>query len=105
MKSQVISLPMHILFNYIFVRVFDFGVVGCGIASNLTYAFLLFSNIFQANQLADLDDALRVSIYEKRVWTNLREYLSFGVPNLLIIFLDWACFEMLTLFSGYFGIS
>ena len=27
------------------------------------------------------------------------------MPNLLIIFLDWACYGMLTLTSGFFGIN
>ena len=69
MNSQIFSLPLHILFNYIFVTKCDLGIVGCGLASILTYTFLLICNVVQTNQIKEMDEATQVSIRDKRVWT------------------------------------
>ena len=35
----------------------------------------------------------------------MKEYLAIGMPNIAIIVLDWACFEITTLMAGYVGVK
>lgn len=41
---------------------------------------------------------------DEKVWTQFGMYLSIGGPNCVIIFLDWASVQILTLMSGKIGV-
>jgi multidrug resistance protein, MATE family len=39
------------------------------------------------------------------VFRQIREYISIGTPNIAVVVLDWACFEITTLMAGYVGVK
>ena len=42
--TQSSALVIHICFNYLFVRQFNFGIIGCAFATLLTYVFIYLVN-------------------------------------------------------------
>jgi hypothetical protein len=41
---------------------------------------------------------------DEKVWNQFGMYLSIGGPNCVIIFLDWASMQILTLMIGKIGV-
>lgn len=33
------------------------------------------------------------------------EYVQIGMPNVVIIILDWACFQIMVVIAGYVGVA
>ena len=68
MNAQIVGCIVHAFFNFIFVSKMSLGVVGCGIASNLTNVFLLICNFMLTKRLEENKEANDISITDKRVW-------------------------------------
>ena len=62
-------------------------------------------NLYIVSQREDFDQICSVSIFEKRVYENISIYLKIGMPNVTIIMLDWTCFEITAVMSGYMGVN
>jgi Na+-driven multidrug efflux pump len=105
MTIQILSTFLHIPSIYYFVWYQDFGVQGCGYATIITNVFLLFGNIIQTKRIKEFKNEKKVGILDKRVWTEFRDYTGIGVPNMLMMVMEWACFEILNLFSGQIGVT
>jgi hypothetical protein len=54
-----------------------------------------------------LKEALDISIFDSRVLKReqIWEYISIGVPNIVIIILDWGCFECSVIIAGFIGVD
>ena len=46
-----------------------------------------------------------VSIMDRDAFANIPTYLTYGLPNVLIIMMDWFCFQAMALVSGFFGVQ
>ena len=44
-------------------------------------------------------------MYDKRVFKNWDIYLSISLPCMMILILDWSCFEASSLMAGYMGVN
>jgi Na+-driven multidrug efflux pump len=68
MNAQIAACFVHAFFNYLFVNHLEMGVLGSGMASNLTNVFLLICNYILTARLKKFKEAHEVSIFDKRVW-------------------------------------
>ena len=81
------------------------GVVGAGIASFITNTKVLALNLYLTSIQEDLEAVNAVPLSNPQVWTDFGTYLRIGLPNLMIILLDWTCFEISSLFAGLLGVN
>jgi Na+-driven multidrug efflux pump len=105
MNSQLVVTVIHCLFNYILVDIFNWGVVGTGLSGMFTNIVLLSITVYQTYQEEELVEAIQVSIFNRQVYDQWYPYLNIGLPNCIIIFFDWSCYEVMTLMSGYIGVD
>jgi Na+-driven multidrug efflux pump len=96
---------MHVAWNYLLVVKLDQGVIGTGIAACLTNAFILAGNIHVTNIQPSLKEALDVKLFDPKVFENIYQYLQIGFPSMVIMFLDWTSFQILSMLSGYIGVT
>jgi len=96
---------LHVLWNILFVTYLDLGIVGTGISSFLTNLLGLTINCVLTSYKKELVDANSVSIFDYRVYENMGIYLKIGLPNVVILMLDWTCFEASSLMAGYLGVE
>jgi len=100
----VVGTCLHALNNYIFVFVFDLGVIGTGISEVITYAFLLSTTVFLTRNLEELRGTSDVTPFSQPVLKGLGQYFSIGYPTMVLMFLDWSTFEFMTLMSGLLSV-
>lgn len=81
------------------------GIIGTGVSSFLTNVLGLSLNIYIVSQREEFDHICSVSIFDKRVFENISIYLKIGMPNVTIIMLDWTCFEITAVMSGFLGVE
>lgn len=52
----------------------------------------------------DIIEACKVAFFDKQVGKQKLQYLKIGIPNMLLMFLDWSCDAVTTLVSGHLGV-
>ena len=52
-----------------------------------------------------MEEALSVRFLDHRNFTSIWEYVQIGMPNVVIIILDWACFQIMVVIAGYIGVN
>jgi Na+-driven multidrug efflux pump len=52
-----------------------------------------------------LKPANNISIFNKKVYSNIKEYLTIGIPNMIVLILDWTCFEISSIMAGLLGVN
>ncbi len=102
----LLALPINGLFNYMFIfgkwGAPAMGGIGAGIATLLTYVFLLalFLLVILRNQLFMGRELFSsISCYGK----DWKEYLSLGIPNGLATFMETSLFGFIIIFLTKFG--
>jgi hypothetical protein len=81
------------------------GIEGTTLASFCTNLLVLITNIYLTNITRSLKKANKVSIFDKRVFKNFDVYLSISIPCMMILILDWSCFEVSSLMAGFMGVN
>ena len=104
MKIMVVCTVLHILWNYIFVIYFDLEIIGTAIAMFITNFSILIGCIWITNHQWDLQEALRVKLDDPFVFKFMWDYWKMAIPTMAVLLLDFATFEVMTIFSGYFGV-
>lgn len=107
MNTQIIVTVLHFFWNLLFISYFGFGILGTSLSSFLTNGMGLALNLyFVANsQGEDYDKITTISFFDSRIYENMGIYLQIGLPNVAIIMLDWTCFEVTAVMSGFLGVK
>ena len=105
MKTQIFVTVLHLLWNILFIMYLEMGIIGTGISSFITNSLGLFLNMMIVQNREDFDQICSISIFDKRVYDNIWIYLKIGLPNVTIIMLDWTCFEITAIMSGFLGVE
>lgn len=98
---------LHFFWNVLFVTYLDLGILGTSISSFLTNVVGLALNLHlvASAQGEDFDQITAISIFDSKVYENMDIYLRIGLPNVTIIMLDWTCFEITAVMSGFLGVE
>jgi len=85
MYSQIPSPLLHIMFCYLFIEFFGFGIIGCGIAMTLTNFYIYCSQNYLLRKYVPLaSKALKVSITDRRNFQNLCVYCKLALPSMVL---------------------
>ena len=55
------------------------------------------------NNLVELAEACNVSIKNKKIFENMKQYLAIAIPSFFFVISDWAAHDLLTIISGLVG--
>ncbi len=113
MIIQCITLPLHIIWCYIFTDYYDMGVKGTAIASSITsftnfIMFWSFSARYTDNRLRKETWFLpknRIELKECINAKGLWEFVKLGLSSMGTICLEWWSFELMMLFSSYISVK
>jgi MATE family multidrug resistance protein len=101
---QVFLLLQHILTSALFIYVLRFGYLGAALATTTT-------NIVAAVGLSlvlkftDLVKPEAFHFFNKDSFKGLKEYLSYGIPSMVMLVIEWVSFEMMGVYAGIVGVS
>lgn len=106
MMITCLSAVVHIMNNYLFVIALQMGTFGSGISSTLTnlFIFMCLQIFCWRSKDQNLHQILSVPLFKFENLLNIEQYLMLGLPGIVIMVIDWGSFEILTLWSAYFGI-
>jgi multidrug resistance protein, MATE family len=100
------SLPINILFNYLFIfgklGFPELGGVGAGVATAITYWLITFMAIFIVHKYQPFADYSIFGTFFKISFTKWKEILRIGVPIGLSIFFETSIFCAVTLLMSNF---
>lgn len=98
----LISAPLNILINWLFVWHFGWGFIGAPIAvaftQNLMPILLFLFVVF-------VDGSQCWGGFSKRALTNWGPMIKLALPGMIMVEAEWLAFEVLTLASSQFGTS
>ncbi|TPX07334.1 uncharacterized protein E0L32_010756 [Thyridium curvatum] len=98
----LISAPINVLLNYLFVWHLGWGFVGAPIAVAITQnlmPFLLFLYVIF------IDGYQCWGGFSRRMFHNWGPMIRLALPGMIMVVAEWLAFEVLTLASGQFGAS
>ena len=100
------STTIHLIGNYVFVVILNKGIAGTAYATLITNLYSLGYNLYYTWVQVDMAQINKVSFFDKQIYKFklIKTYLSLGVPNITIIFLDWICFQTSSLIAGTMGV-
>jgi Na+-driven multidrug efflux pump len=99
----MMSLAIHMVGCYYLVDVLKMGEVGAAIATNITY----FSNMLINDLLCFADPKISRSFAmpTREIFNDVGEYLSLGLPGVLITSFEWWCWEALAISVGMISVE
>lgn len=107
MNTQILVTLLHLFWNILFIEYLNLGIAGTGVSSLLTNLLGLILNMYMTNSKEGIEEARDVSIFDSRVLekTGASMYLQISLPNVVVLMLDWTCFEASSLMAGYLGVA
>ncbi len=103
----LISLPVNIVLNYIFIfgkfGVPAFGGIGAGIATTLTYYIVCFISLYVVHTIAPFRVYHIFSDFERPSLTVWWEQLKIGIPIGAAVFFETSIFAAITLFMSVYS--
>ena len=101
--GSFISLIIHIVVSYILINKLGLGVYGTGYAAIISFSCRLMLLMMLTLREKDILDTCFWP--DKRTFMCLMDYIKIGLPSTFMLCLDWWAWEMMLMFSGYFGIT
>ena len=103
LKIQICTTLLHFLWLYIFVYCFDLSVTGISVSTWTTYILTFtLTNVYIYFNPKTLKEGSWHFI-NRESFIGLIEYAKYGVPTMIMLWLEFWWFESLTLMSGYIG--
>lgn len=98
-------MMFHIIWCYLFVIKYDLGIVGVGMSSSLSNFLIYSSVLIYTNSIQELKPAMKQKFFHKRTFMGTFQYLELGIPSAAMLCLEWWAYEVMTLMSGYLGVT
>lgn len=107
MTIILISLPINVLFNYVFIfgkfGVPAFGGIGSGIATSLTYLLTSIIIVGIIHKVRPFSDLKILSSWQRPSLKTWIEQLKIGVPIGVSIFFETSIFSAMTIFMSVYS--
>eukprot|EP00347_Sterkiella_histriomuscorum_P002719 403367069 len=101
---QFVTMIMHFGWCHLFINVYNFGIVGAAMATNITFIVnLVLIDLFMYKSIKF--QYTRAPFFNKSVFEEWREYLRIGIPGAFMLCFEWWAFEFLAIFSGYISVA
>lgn len=102
-KCQLVTTVFHLVLLYVLIYLLDMGVQGIMIANTISYSLgFLLPYLYVTFNQSVLKKGSWVK-FDKESFQGLCEYLKFGIPAMLMTWLEFWSFELLILIAGYLG--
>ena len=105
MYVQIFGTVVHIIFCHIFVNKMNLDIIGIGIAGTLSNLFLLIGNLYMTSTIEEIQPALKVTMRDSRIYSQLKVYWKLGFPSMVVICVEWVAYELITLMAGYLSVA
>jgi MATE family multidrug resistance protein len=103
LKVQVAAMFYHLAVCYILTHVFDYQLVGIALANSITHISTLIFLVFYITFSKDVVKKDSWHFINADSFKGIGEYLRYGLPSMFMTVLEFWCFEMLIVMSGYLG--
>ena len=104
MTIQLITTPLHVLWSYIFVSVYQMELQGTAICTLITTAInFLAINMYVTYLLPNLKEAWFLP--NRDSFRGLGEYVKVAIPSMLMTCLEWWTFEIQTFFASFISVD
>ena len=99
---QLITMLLHILWCWLFMNVFGFGLKGLAIATDITY---ILNMVLTDGYLYFSQSCSKTYVpFDREALVGWTYYLAIGIPGACMLCFEWWAFELLAVFSGYLGV-
>ena len=95
---QLIVIPIHFFFCWLFVAHFEFQIIGAGIASNLTAMITLTCQVVYVSSLESIKEAWYCPT--RHTFQNLWPFLKLALPGMLILLIENLNMEILIILAA-----
>jgi MATE family multidrug resistance protein len=100
---QIIGVVCHIIACWYFVWVKDLAIAGVGYASSTTNFIIYMSLLGYTASIPEIREAVQMPTMD--TFRGIGEYLGLGIPSAAMLCLEWWAFEIMTLITGYIGVT
>lgn len=100
--AQLIATFFHVIWCYLFIKKWDYGIYGAAFAINITY----FMNMFILDWLVAQSPQFKLTKipHDRRSFTGWDEYFRIGLYGAMLECLGWWNLNICFMFSGYLGV-
>lgn len=100
---MMVTSLFHVIWCYLFVKVWGLGVVGASIALLIS----LILNFALITLLCAASSKLRPSFFffTRDTFADFDEYLKIALPSALMLCLDWGGMESFVILAGFLGVD
>jgi len=100
---QAATLVIHLIICWLFVVKLGMREWGAALATDITYIL----NMLIIDSICYFTPRFKESwiLPDKRVFDNLCQYITVGIPGACMLCFEWWCFELLAIFSGLMSVE
>lgn len=102
MIAQVLGTFLHVLWCFLFTKVWRLGVIGLGIATNLTNFTILAVILINSSCVGEISKAIICP--NREALRNWGRYLRIALPATVLLCAEWWAHEILTFMAGILGV-
>ena len=102
--TMVTTSVLHIFWNYFFVIQWKMGVEGVGIATMISYSTNFLVITVLCSSIKELQQSFFM-ITSESVNEGLSEYMKIGIPNAVMLCLEWGGLEALALMASLISVD
>lgn len=105
MKLQIVSLFFSTFLMVVAVDYLHWGVLGTAVATSISNGMLMLAILYESGKKESIAIAKEVTWRDPQVLRQISLYLTYAVPNIFCIMIDWFCFQAMAIVSGFFGVQ
>ena len=101
----IITLVVHVIWLSVFTLVIDYGIIGVGTSTSITFTLNFVLIVIYTKWHADPVVQGSWKVFDPMIIKSIPEYLKYGVTACLAQILCWAPFELTVAYGGLLGIT
>jgi Na+-driven multidrug efflux pump len=105
MISSILNLVLQVLFNLLFVYKFNMGTLGCGLSISVSVIFQAIYLYLAVHFDPELHEANFWPTFDREQWEVIKNFLSLGVPQLVMSFIEILGVECMQPLSGLISVN
>ena len=95
----------HVWNLYLFVLILDFGILGVGIATSITYALNFVMLTLYCQFQSDTKIKASWNLLNPMILKCTPEFLRYGLPSWVALLLYWFPYELTVVYGGWLGLD
>ena len=100
-----IVIVAHVWNLYLLVKVLDFGIIGVGIATSMTYTLNFIMLTLYCQFQSDTKIKASWNLWNPMIIKCIPKFLRYGVPSWVALLLYWLPYELTIIYGGWLGVN